>query len=335
MRTKIVIRRNSFPYGSLCGPVIGKCPVQEKLCLENTIDPFSNGIVIGITAFPHTDLTVVCSQQLGVVVAAILNPTVRVMNQLGSVRYTGQCHFQRSQGTIQRQALTHVKSYDLARVHIRHQCQITKPFVQSHISNIRNKNSIRRIHSQFLDQVGIDPEPVMRVRRHCISLTSSHQQPVFPQKIKEPVSAHRTRDLLHIVSKHPIQLSSTHHRHLAAYLVYHLQDQMLFHLFIFCLLAMLIHRLTSNVEQSANLSHRVASFTVLGTLTDALYDLVTIFFLSPDPYFSSITSMVDSNAMIFNCACAKADSNARFSRSNAFSLSCSPFISILTTVWSI
>lgn len=61
----------------------GECPVQSEVVLEDTVDPFGNGVLVRVSVLGHRYPDVVVSEHLHVLIAAVLRTTVAVMDERG------------------------------------------------------------------------------------------------------------------------------------------------------------------------------------------------------------------------------------------------------------
>ena len=100
----------------------------KQLVLDRVVDTLGHGVVLGVPASGHAYAYVALPEAGRIGVTGVLDAAVRVMDQAvqALVSVMRQGHLQRLQGITGLQRITHAITYDLPRVVIRHQGEITE-----------------------------------------------------------------------------------------------------------------------------------------------------------------------------------------------------------------
>ena len=91
---------------------------------------------------------------------------------------------------IQFQAPGEIPPDDLTRVHIGDQRQIGKPILAADIGNISRPGLMGAIERLLSQPVGIDRQPMIRIRGPLPAAPPGQQQAMFPEQVKQPVPAY-------------------------------------------------------------------------------------------------------------------------------------------------
>ena len=159
--------------------------MQQEFLLENAIDPFSQRVLIAVIAVRHrTDKPVFLVNGL-VLMGAVLDATIGMMNQRLLSLAPPERHLQGLTDLRRVQTVMNVIADDLPRVGIRHQTQIGTPPSGGQIGDICNPNLLAPFRSDLsrprFQQIGMTPETMVAVRRLVIRPTGLHQQAIPAQ----------------------------------------------------------------------------------------------------------------------------------------------------------
>ena len=161
----------------------GLCKVhralQQKLTLENPIDAFSQRILVAVIAISHGARQSVLSVNRLVLIRAILNTSVRMVDQSLAALATFERHLQGQADLPRTQTVMNMMSHDLSGVGIGNQTQVHKPTVGWHIGDVRHPDLLSRQWLNLLissfEQIGVAVKPVVAVSGLVIRPLGRHE----------------------------------------------------------------------------------------------------------------------------------------------------------------
>ena len=98
--------------------------LQQELSLQDPVDPLCQGVLVAVVAIGHRALQAMAAMQLLIRMGAVLNATVRMMDQPLLRHASAQRHPQRLRHFLGLQARVHMPADDLARVRVGDQAQV-------------------------------------------------------------------------------------------------------------------------------------------------------------------------------------------------------------------
>ena len=167
---------------------VGECGVKKELGFEYAVDTLGSCILIWTSRSCHADAATMFFEHRGVVKAAILGSTVRVVDQVTGILDTVEGHAQSVHWTRGLERRREVVADDLPAEEVRDERQIAEPVSESDVGLIGHPDAIGLIDDRLRRQVGIDRECMLAVGGQESLATPSDQQAIITQNVKEPVA---------------------------------------------------------------------------------------------------------------------------------------------------
>ena len=141
--------------------------LQQQLTLENPIDPFGQGILIAVISIGHGARQPVRAMNPLVGIRAILNASVRMVDQSLAALTMLECYLQGPADLLSAQAVMDVIAHDLAGIRISHQAQVNESVVGGQVGDVGHPDLLRcaglKLLTAGLEQIGVTAKPVVAV----------------------------------------------------------------------------------------------------------------------------------------------------------------------------
>ena len=168
----------------------------EQLVLHRAVDAFRLRVLLRVPAFRHADADAVPAQLRDVFAAGILAAPVGVVDEPAPLDPSvAQSHPQGFQGAGDAQRLAHAPSDYFLGISVHDHGQVAERvavFLRPHgdIGDVANPQPVRSVGNVLLHEVGINRQPVGRVRRLRAARLVADLQPVVGEYRHERVPPH-------------------------------------------------------------------------------------------------------------------------------------------------
>lgn len=188
-------------------------PVSDLVFVfENAVHAFGHAVLVAMVVFSHADRQSAIEQQVDVVVAAILDATIGMMNRLITIRQLPEGHFDGAQRAGGFQVFMEMPSDDLPRIGIGYQGQISETTANPEIGQIADPGLMGARENSFDKAIGINSQMVARIRGFPGFSTRFYQQTMSTHKIEQPVATNRDTLLRQFILNQNMELSTAYLR---------------------------------------------------------------------------------------------------------------------------
>ena len=178
MRSLRVVDVDGFPDHCPCLPQIAGA-AQHQFILQGSVHPLCQCVLVAVVSIGHRAPDVVLLMQGLIQRRAILDSTVRVVDQHLITSTLLQCLPERDGHGLSMQALVHVMANDLAGERIGDQAQIEWAVLAGQVSDIGDPDMLGRSRSNLartgFEQIGVAVKTVKAVGRLVIRTPRQHQ----------------------------------------------------------------------------------------------------------------------------------------------------------------
>ncbi len=196
VRAPDVVQGHDSAYDLRCLPP-GELHSVQPLGLEDPVDAFRDGVLVGVPLLRHADKHPSGAERAHILGAAVLASPVGVVDEPleRCPRNPGDRHCERPQRASGIQALVVRVPDDLVRVRVRHERRVQErpPSALSHldVGDVAHPHLTQAAGDQASHGVRPFPVRVPRVRGHGAGAASAHQQAVLAQQGEQAVAADR------------------------------------------------------------------------------------------------------------------------------------------------
>lgn len=174
---QVVDRHGLIDHSPGLGKVTGA--LQQQFVLENAVDTFSQGILIAVITVGHGARQPMHSMDLLVVIGAILDTSVRMMDQSLAALTLLERHLQGLADLLGAQTVMGVIAHDLTGVRIGEQTEINKPVVGGPVGDVGHPDLLSGVRLNLLgaslEQIGVAAKPMVTVSGLVVRPPGRHQ----------------------------------------------------------------------------------------------------------------------------------------------------------------
>ncbi len=186
-------------------------PMQQEFAFQDPVYPFCQRILVAVVAVGHRADHAVLSVDLLVIVRAVLDTAVGVVDQPLARFSTFQRDQQRLGNLLGLQRVMHAPPHDFPRPRICNQAQIHEFPLRRQIGDVGYPHlfaaSGHYAPIASLEQVGVTPEAVMAVGCLVIRPPHRNQEPGITKNAKQAVPPHRDPRCLQCWSDQTVELA--------------------------------------------------------------------------------------------------------------------------------
>lgn len=142
MWSPIVVEPNRFVYSASRLLPVEECPSEAVLLFQNAVQSLGNRVFSAVIVLRHAHWKMTFLQASHVLVAAVLAPSIRVVNRVFVVRQIIESFVQRLERFLRAQAFGTVVTNNLVGMQVRDQCQVLEIFPGPDIGDIADPDLV-------------------------------------------------------------------------------------------------------------------------------------------------------------------------------------------------